>query len=137
MAADTRLCSLPHLDLNRGARFQIILMNAEPAGCNLDDGILSVLIKILVKASLSGVVENAELLCRPCKAFVRIVADRTVGHSGKHDRHLQFNLRGQIVFQLAVRSPFYFLRFLSQKYLGFHRLPQRVNGRIGDLGSVD
>lgn len=48
MTANAGLRPLSHLDLNGRAGLEIILVDAEAAGCYLDDGIRAVLIKILV-----------------------------------------------------------------------------------------
>ena len=75
MAADARLCTLAHLDLDGGACFQVILMYAEAAGCDLYNGVRAVLVKVLMQAALAGVVVGAERAGRAGKRLVRIVGD--------------------------------------------------------------
>ena len=60
MAADAGLGALSHFDLNGGAGVQIILVDAEPAGGHLDDGVRTVAVEILVKAAFAGVVIDAQ-----------------------------------------------------------------------------
>ena len=60
MSADAGLCALPHLDFDGGAGFEILLMNAETAACNLHDRVRSVAVEVLVQTALTGVIENAE-----------------------------------------------------------------------------
>jgi ribosomal protein S6--L-glutamate ligase len=61
--------------LNRGARFEVVLMHAETAGRNLNDRIFSVFVEILVKAALAGVVQRAKLLRRARETLMRVLAD--------------------------------------------------------------
>ena len=63
MAADARLCALPHFDLDGGAGAEVILMHAEAAGRDLHDGICAVLVEILMQTALAGVVVDAERFC--------------------------------------------------------------------------
>lgn len=86
MAADARLCALAHLDFNGGAGFQVIFMDTETTGCNLDDGVRAVLVEVLVQTALTGVVVGAELDGRAGERCVRVVGNRTVAHGREHDR---------------------------------------------------
>ena len=98
MAADAGLRALTHLDLDRRARFEVILVDAEAARRDLYDRVLSVFIKVFVKAALARVVEYAELLRRPRERGVSVVADRAVAHRGEHDGHGEFDLRRKLAF---------------------------------------
>ena len=102
MAADSRLCPLPHLYLDRGSRFEILLMNSETSGSNLNYRIFTVAVKVLVKSALSGIVIKTELRRRAGKAFVSIIAYRAVAHGGKHYRHRQLKLRIKRAVKSAV-----------------------------------
>ena len=137
MPADARLCALPHLYLDGGAGIQIILVHAEPSRRDLHDGAFAVAIEILVQSALTGVVEDADLLCRARKAFVRVIADRAVAHGGEHHRHGQHKLRREGRVKAAVRTAGNGGRLLAEKPPRLHRLAQRVDGRVGDLGGVD
>ena len=137
MAADARLCALPHFDLDGGAGAEVILMHAEAAGRDLHDGICAVFVEIQMQTALAGVVVDAERFCGAGKAFVRIVADGAVGHGREHDRHGKLKLRGDIRLNLTVLVALDFRRLLTQKRLRFHRLTERVDGRVRDLRRVD
>ena len=67
MSADTGLCTLAHFNLYRGAGFQVIFVYAETAGGNLNNGVFTVTIEILVKSSLAGIIINTEFFCSCCK----------------------------------------------------------------------
>ena len=56
MSSDPRLCALADFDFNSRTGVEIFLMNTEAAGCNLDDRIFPVTIKILMKAALTGII---------------------------------------------------------------------------------
>ena len=68
---------------------------------------------------------------------MRVVADGAVGHGGKHDGNLQLKLRAEVVFDAAFIVAIHPLRLFAEKGLRFHRLAQRVNGRVCHLGGVD
>ena len=125
MAADAGLGPLAHFDLNGRTGVEIAFMDAEPAGGHLDDGIFPVAIKILVKAALTG------------QSCVGVVADGTVTHGGEKDRHGKLQLGRQGGIQGPVRQTADVVRPFSQKHTGLHRLPERVNGWIRHLRSVD
>ena len=75
VAADAGFCALAHLDLNCRARFQVIFMYAEAAGCDLYDGVRAVLIEVLMQASLAGIIIGTQRAGCTGKRFVRIVGD--------------------------------------------------------------
>ena len=75
MSADTGLCALSHFYFYSRSGFQIILGYAETSGSYLYYRIGSVFVKVGVKSSLAGIIENTKLLRRPCKAFMSVVAD--------------------------------------------------------------
>ena len=137
MAADARLGSLAHLDLDGGSRLQKVLMHAEAPGGHLDDGVGTILIEILVEPALAGVVAGAQLCGRPGQGGMGVVADAAVAHGGEHHRHTQLQLRGEIGFQPPVLVPGELLRLLPQEDPGLHGLPQGVNGGVRHLGGID
>ena len=92
MSSDTRLGSLSHLDLNRRPGVQVLGVYTEAARGNLDDGILSIVIEVLVQAPFAGVLEGAQLAGRHGKALVGVVGDRAVGHGTEHDRDIELQL---------------------------------------------
>ena len=137
VAADAGLCALAHLDLDGGARFEVILMDAEAAGCDLYDGVRAVLVKVLMQAALTGIVIGAERAGRAGKRFVCVVGDRAVAHGRKHDRHVELELGGHVGHQTAVLVALDLTRLFAEEGLGLHRLAQRIDGRVGDLRGVD
>ena len=94
-------------------------------------------VEILVQSALAGVVAGAQLRGCPGKALVGIVADGAVGHGREHHRQIQLQLGLQVVHQLSLCIPVDPRGLLAQKHLGLHGLPQGIDGRIGDLRSVD
>ena len=74
MSADSGLCTLTHFYLYRRAGVEVFLMHAETPRGNLNDCVFAVAVKVLVQSALAGVVKYAELFCRPCKAFVGVIA---------------------------------------------------------------
>ena len=137
MAADTRLCALTHLDFNSSTGFEVILMYAETAGCNLHDGVRAVLVEVLMQTALTGIIIGAERACSACECGMCVVGDRAVAHCGEHDRQVELQLRRQIGNQIAVLVTLNLARLFAEEGLGLHRLAQRVDGRIGNLRSVD
>ena len=137
MAADARLCALTHLDLDGGAGFEIILVYAEAAGRDLNDGVRAVLVEVLVQAALTGIIIGAERAGRAGEGSVRVVGDGAVAHRGEHDGNVQLELRRHVRNEVAVLVALDPARLLAEKGLGLHRLTQRVDGRVGDLRSVD
>ena len=137
MAADAGLCALAHLDLDGGAGFEVILVHAEAAGCDLNDGVGAVLIEVLVQAALAGIIIGTERAGCTGEGSVGVVGDRAVAHRGEHDRHVQLELRRHVRDEPAVLVALDFARLLAEEGLGLHRLAQRVDGRVGDLRSVD
>ena len=105
VSPDAGLCTLSHLDLDGSAAFQIALVDAESAGCHLHDGVCPVLDEILVESPLAGVVQDPQLLCRPGKGCMGVVADGAVAHGGEHDGHGQLDLGGQVIHQLPLFVP--------------------------------
>ena len=67
VASDARLRALSHLDFNRRASLQIVLVNAKPAGGHLHDGIGTIGIEILVQSAFAGIVKDAQLPGRSCQ----------------------------------------------------------------------
>ena len=67
MSADSRLCTLSHFYLDCGSDFEIILVNAETSGCDLNYSVFTIAVKILVKSSLACVIADAKLCCGSCK----------------------------------------------------------------------
>ena len=137
MTADTRLCALTHLDLDGSTGFEVILMYAETAGCNLHDGVRAVLVEVLMQTALTGIIVGAECACSACKCGMCVVGDRAVAHCGEHDRQVELQLRRQIGNQIAVLVTLNLARLFAEEGLGLHRLAQRIDGRVGDLRSVD
>ena len=137
MAADTRFCALTHLDFDSSTGFEVILMYAETAGCNLHDGMRAVLVEVLMQTTLTGIIIGAERACSACECGMCVVGDRAVAHCGEHDRQVELQLRRQIGNQIAVLVTLNLARLFAEEGLGLHRLAQRVDGRIGNLRSVD
>ena len=137
MASDAGLCALAHLDLDGCAGLQIILVDAEAAAGYLDDGIGAVLVKIIMQAAFTGIVEDAERGSCPGQGGMGIVADGSVAHGGKHDRHGQADLGRQVADQIAVCVSFHPGGLFAERDMGLHGLAQRINGRIGHLRGID
>ena len=135
--ADARLRALPHLDLDRSRGLEIVFKYPEPARRDLHDGVLSVFIEIFMQAAFARVVIDAEFFRRPRERFVRVVGDRAVTHGGEHDGNAQFELRGQGVFEFPIFVAFEFRRLFAEVHRRFHRLAQRVDGRVCYLRRVD
>ena len=137
MSADAGFCALAHFDLDGGTGFQVILVYAEAAAGYLDDGIGTVLVKVFMQAALAGVVENTQRRCCSGQGGVRVVADGAIAHGGKHDRHREADLGREIADDLPVFIPADLIRLFTEGNMRFHRLAQRIDRRIGDLGGVD
>ena len=88
-------------------------MNAEAPRSHLNDGIGAVLVKIFVQAALSGVIENTEVCRRTGQRGMGVITDRAVTHSGEHQRHGKFDLRGECAIDFAVFIPCNGIRFLA------------------------
>ena len=112
-------------------------MNAEPSGRHLRNGVAPIAVKVLVEAALTGVVADSQRLRRSCQTFVGVEADGAVAHGGEQHRHGQLQLRRQLRDQPPLSVAPDALRLLAQKHPGLHRLPQRVDGRVRDLGGVE
>ena len=137
MTADARLCALANLDFHCRTGIQVILFYAETAGCNLYDGVGTILVKVLMQTAFTGVVEGTHVPGSTCQRFMGVVADGAIGHSGEHDRHIQTQPRGQVRDDFAVFVTLNGGRLLTQIGTDFHWLTQRVNGRVGNLGCID
>ena len=133
MAADTGLGTLPHLDLDGCTSVQIVRMDAEAAGSDLNDGVFAVAVEVLMQAALTGVIQNAQLCCGACQGLMGVVADGAVAHGRKHDRHGQLELRRQRTVQTAVGTPPDLPGLFAEKNTGLHWLTQRVDGGVGHL----
>ena len=90
-----------------------------------------------MQTALTGVVERAHLLGRAGEGLVCVVADGAVGHRREHNRNLQLEARGQVRDDLAVFVALDLARLFAEVSADFHRLTQRVDGRVGDLRCVD
>ena len=137
VSADARLGPLPHLDLNGRAGHQVVLVNTEPSGRHLGDGVAPIAVKVLVESALAGVIADPQRLRRSGQTFVGVEADGAVAHGGEQHRHGQLQLRRQLRDQPPLGIAPDALRLLAQKHPGLHRLPQRVDGRVRDLGGVE
>ena len=137
MPADAGLCALPHLDLDRGVVLQILREHAESARCDLDDGVLAVLIEVAVQAALARVVVDAQLLCGAREALVRVVGDGAVAHCREHDGRTELELGRKGVLEPAVCVALDLRVLLAQIHRRLHGLAQGVDGGVGDLGGVD
>ena len=92
MTADPRLGALAHFNLDSGSGAQIVLVNAEPSGCDLDDSVFTIPVEVLMKAAFARIIKDAELGGGSGQALVGIIAQRSVAHSGKQNRNLQLQL---------------------------------------------
>ena len=137
MSADTGLCTLPHLDFDGGSGFEVLLMHAETAACNLHDRVRTVAVEILMQTALTGVIENAELGSRARERRVRVITNGAVAHCREHNRHRKRYLRRQIAYQPAVCVAFHFLRLLAERNAGLHRFAERIDRRVRNLRSID
>ena len=61
MAANAGLCPLAHLDFDGRPGAQIVLVNAEPSGCDLDDSVFTIPVEVLMKAAFARIIKDAEL----------------------------------------------------------------------------
>ena len=137
MTADTRLCTLSHFDLDRRARLEVVAVHAEASGGDLYDRVVSVAVEILMKSALARVVEGAHFLRRACKTCVCVIADRAVGHRGKHYRQLKLELRRKRIDKVSGGVALYVLRLRAEEHSRFHRLAERIYRGICHLGCVD
>ena len=137
MTANARLCALPHLDFNRRARVQVIVIDAEAPRRDLHNRVFAVLVEVLMQAAFAGVVIRSELLRRARKGFVRVIANRAVRHGGEHNRHFELELGRRVVNELAVLVAADAFRTAAEVNARLHRLTQRVNGRVRDLRGVN
>ena len=135
--ADAGLCALPHLDFNRRARLQVILVHAEATGGHLYDGVGAVFVEVLMQAAFAGVVERSQCLRGSGQRFVCIVGDRAVAHGGEQDRHVELQLRRHVGDEIAPAIAANLIVFAAEEDAGFHRLTQGIDGGVGHLGSVD
>ena len=137
MAADTGLCALTHFDLNSRTCVKVILEYAETSRSYLHDGVGAVLIKVLVKSALTCVVVGSKLCSRTGKRLVSVLGNGTVGHCGEHYRSVKLQIRCHSCINGAVGVLLDSRRLLAEEHLCFHRLSQRVDGRVCYLRSVD
>ena len=75
MTADPRLGALAHFNLDSGSGAQIVLVNAEPSGCHLDDSVFTIPVEVLMKAAFARIIKDAELGGGSGQALVGIIAD--------------------------------------------------------------
>ena len=68
---------------------------------------------------------------------MRVVTYRTVTHCREHNRQFEIEPRRGIADYVAVFIAFNIAVTLAERNFGFHRLSERINGRIGYLRSVD
>ena len=137
VSADSGLRALSHLDLDRRARGQIILMYAEPPRRDLHHGVRAVLVKVLVQSALARVVQGSEFLGGFRERGMRVVTDRAVTHRRKQNGRFECDHGLALGQDFARGVPPDPLGLAAQKDFGFHGFPQGVDGRIGNLGSVD
>ena len=137
VAADARLRALPHLDFNRRARVQVIVIDAEAPRRDLHNRVFAVLVEVLMQAAFAGVVIRSELLRRAREGLMRVIANRAVRHGGEHNRHFELELGRRVVNELAVLVAADAFRTAAEVNARLHRLTQRVNGRVRDLRSVN
>ena len=137
VTADAGLGALAHFDFNGSTRLQVVLVDAEPAGSHLNDGVGPILVKVLMESALAGVVVNAQLLGRPGETLVGVVADGAVAHGGKHQGRGKFQLGRQIGDDVSLAVPANVRGLAAQKRLGLHGFPKGIDGGVGHLGRVD
>ena len=131
MPANSRLGALTDFDFDCGAVHQIIFVDAESPGRDLNDAVFRVRQQVVMKTAFAAVERRAQLLRRHRQRLLSVEADRPKRHRGEHNRRFQFQLRGHDGRRFDVRTePF---RLAAQKRASFHRLAQRVNGRVGNL----
>ncbi len=135
--ADTGLRALAHFNLDGRARFEVLLEHAEPPGGYLYDSMIAVLVKVLMQPALTGVVIGAQLDRGAGKRRVGVIGDRPIAHCGKHDGHVELQLRREVVHEPARGVAFDLARLFAQEGAGLHRLAQGVDGRVGYLRGVD
>ena len=112
-------------------------MDAETSGSDLDDGIFTITVKILVETAFAGIVKDSQFCGCQGKGFVGIVADGTIAHGRKHNGHGKIQLGRKLAVQLSFCIAAYSLWLFSQIGSGFHWFPQRINGGICYLGGID
>ena len=105
VSADARLGPLAHFDLNGRTGHQVVLVNTEPPGGHLGDGVAPIAVKVLVEAALAGVIADPQRLRRSGQTFVGVEADGAVAHGGEHHRHGQLQLGRQIRDQVPLGVP--------------------------------
>ena len=131
MPADSRLGALTDFDFDRSAVHQIIFIDAESTGRDLNDAVFRIWEQVVMKTAFAAVERRAQLLRRHRQRLLSVEADRPERHRGEHNRRFQFQLRRHDSRIFDVRTePF---RLATQKRARFHRLAQRVNGRVCNL----
>ena len=131
MPADSWLGALTDFDFHRGAVHQIIFVDAESSGRDLNDAVFRVRQQVVMKTAFAAVERRAQLLRRHRQRLLSVEADRPKRHCGEHNRRFQFQLRRHNGRRFDVRTEAF--RLAPQKSARFHRLAQRVNGRVGNL----
>ena len=123
MPADARLRALPHLDFNRRARVQVIVIDAEASRRDLHNRVFAVLVEVLLRRAREG--------------LMRVIANRAVRHGGEHNRHFELELGRRVVNELAILVAADAFGTATEVDARLHRLTQRVNGRVRDLRGVN
>ena len=67
MSADAGLGALADLDFYCSAGLKIVLVNAKSPAGDLDDGVGTIGIKVLMETTLTGIVKDAQLGGGPCQ----------------------------------------------------------------------
>lgn len=115
---------------------QVILMDAKASGGDLNHGVRTVAVEVLVKSALAGIVENPQLGRGARQRSVRVIAYGAVAHRREHDRHGKLDLRRERASERAVFVPFDSVGLLSEEHLCLHRLAERIDRRVCDLRCV-
>ena len=136
MTAYAGLGALPHFYLYRGARVKVSFMDTKASGCDLNDGIFAVTVKILMQPALTGVVKYTQFLSGTRQRFVSVIADGAVAHGREHHRHRQFKLRLKTAIEFSGFVTRYPVRLFAEENLGFHRFAERVDRRVRDLRGI-
>ena len=68
VSADSGFCPLTHFNFDGGPGFQIVLMDTETPGGNLNNGIFTVAVEVLMKSAFTGIIENTEFPGRFARA---------------------------------------------------------------------